>query len=1050
MRRHASVFSSVLKKVCALLAFGAPAALAQGSATPTDSNAFTALSWRLIGPFRAGRAPAVAGSAARPFEYYAGTTGGGVFKTVNGGATWSPISDKTFGGTIGGIAVSASNPDIIYAGTGEYTLRGNVSPGDGVYKSTDAGVTWTFVGLRDSRQISRVLVHPTNPDIVYVGALGHAFGPNAERGLFRSTDGGKSWKNVLFRSDSAGIADVVMDPSDPRTLYAATFQVVRKPWDIVAGGEGSALFKSTDGGDTWTELTRNPGLPRGVLGNIGIAVSPVKSTLLWAMVQADSGGLYRSDDAGATWRRVNSRWDIRWRPFYFSRVFADPKDTNVVYQPNGTLFKSTDGGKTFKSVRKYDELWDTHELWIDPSNPKRFIVGADAGARVTNDGGTTLSYNEYPSGQFYHVTTTSRFPYDVCGPQQDNSGACGPSRARGIFDLSVWWYPGGGESEWVVPSPVNPDVTYSASAGVTRVNHATGESRTFEAWPEGAGSVPASAMKYRWNWTTPLMVSPHDPRILYTGANVLFKTTDEGLTWKKISGDLTRADPRTLRMPGGPITPEGSGAETYGTIFALAESPVARGVIWTGSDDGLVHVTRDSGTTWSKVSPPTLGEWARISMIEASHYAAGGAYVAANRYQLEDDQPYIFKTSDYGKTWTRITTGIPADEYVRVVREDPVRKGLLFAGTERGVWVSFDDGAQWQPLRRNLPIVPVHDLVVKDADLVIATHGRAFWIMDDISPLREVNAGITAALAHLFTPAKAYRVSWSASPLMEGHPVGANPANGAWIYYWLKETHHDIALEILDPSGRVVRSYSSRTDSATLADSVLLEPRRLVRNDSLKRAGVTDTAKFNAPAEFEPGEPRPFRLAAERRAPDKAGLNVFRWDFASAAGDGLVDTTFETPRTPAVTLAPARYTVRLTVDGDRGAAQSRAFIVMKDPRIASTQLDLESRVAFSTTVRDRIATAIAATKRLRSFKAQAASRAKLDSLSAIERTLVTPAVGDPSWRAGGLIARIYRAMGDPDYAPTRSERAAFAETSAQFERVLATINRLLGAGILPH
>jgi photosystem II stability/assembly factor-like uncharacterized protein len=921
--------------------------------SPVDSFALRALHWRLIGPFRSGRSVAAAGSAARPLEYYAGTTGGGVVKTTDGGYNWQPVTDKYFGGTIGAIAIYPPNPDIVYVGTGEYTLRGNASHGDGVFKSTDAGKTWDTLGLAETRQISRVVVHPWNPDIVYVAALGHESGPNPDRGVFKSTDGGKTWKKTLFVNDSVGAADLQMDPADPKVLYAAMWRVQRKPWDIISGGPGGGIYKSTDGGDKWTEITHNPGLPRGVIGNVGLAVSPAEHQLVWAMIQSDSGGLFRSNDAGATWTRVNDAnnksldgMGPHWRPFYFSRVTADPTDVNTVYLPNGVLFRSTDGGKHFKEVQPYDNLWDTHFLWISPNDPNRMIVAADQGARISFNKGETWSTTGYATGQFYHVIATNHFPYRVCGAQQDNSGACGPSRTDGMFDISAWYYPGGGESGIIAVDPQHPDLTYAANE---RVDHGTGISSYMPtAWERTA---PPMTAKYRFNWTTPIIVSPHDHNTLYEGGNVLLKSTDAGKNWQPVSPDLTRHDSRTLIIAGGPITVENSGAENYATIFTIAESPVTKGVIWVGSDDGMIHITRDGGAHWQDVTPKGIPAFTRMSMIDASTVAAGTAYLAANRQLMDDFKPYLFKTIDYGATWTEIDGGIPKNEFTHVIREDPARKGLLYVGTERGVWFSFDDGGHWQPLRRNLPQVPVHDLIVKDNDLAIATHGRALWIMDDISPLRQLAANTLAEKggAHLFNPADAYRVSWHSNRLIENLQKGEDPSTGVGIYYWLADSNQVVTLDVRDSSGAVVNHFTNEQDSIQRVDSLRLDHLKQTRNDSLRKAGVTDTATLNKPFVEPPSDDPKNRLSSPPRLPSKKGLNVFYWDFRYADGATLRDSVYRLGRVPGPVAVPGRYSVALT---SGGSTQRASFTVKLDPRIQATGAELAARLAFTRKLND--------------------------------------------------------------------------------------------------
>ncbi len=1032
-------------------------AAAQSTWQPVDTLAFAALKWRNIGPFRSGRSVAAAGSVARPNEYWSGTTGGGVMKTTNGGYTWEPVSDKYFGGTIGGIAVSPPNPDIVYVGPGEFTLRGNTSYGDGVYKTTDGGATWTFLGLKDTRQIAAVLVHPWNPDLVYVAALGHAFGPNPERGVFRSKDGGKTWDKILFRNDSAGVTDLVMDPSDPAILYAATWQVVRRPWDISSGGPGSAIYKTTDGGDHWTELTKNPGLPTGTLGNIGLAVSRANPRILWAMLEADSGGLYRSGDAGATWQRINTKSSIHWRPFYFTRVFADPADTNTVYLPNGTLFRSTDGGKHFSEVRPYNDLWDTHYLWIAPDNRDRMIVAADQGARVSLNRGLNWSSTGYATGQFYHLVTTTHFPYRVCGSQQDNSGACGPSRSDNLFDITQWYYPGGGESGTIVSDPTHPDVTF-ATGGTTRFDKSTGRFEQIDPWWEPP-ALPKDVQQ-RWNWTTPLAISPHNPSVLYMGSNMLWKSADRGASWTLISPDLTRHDPKTLIVAGGPITKETTGAETYATVFAIAESPVAGGTIWVGSDDGQVHLTRDGGAHWADVSPP-FKEFTRVSSIEPSPHAAGTAYVAANRNMLDDYAPYLYKTSDFGKSWTLITAGIPPDEFARVIREDPEHKGLLYAGTERGVWVSFDDGAHWQSLRLNLPRVPVHDLVVKEGDLAIATHGRAFWILDDISPLRQINRETPGQPAHLFAPRNGYRIFWGAGSLIENLPSGANPPNGIFVYYWLKDKNQDLTLDILDASGAVVNSYSSRPDSAAVADSLRLEGKKAVRNDSLKKAGVTDTVKLNAPF-MEPPVEDANTLAHLPRAPNKQGLNLFNWTFRYADGVAITDTAVQLQRIPGATALPGAYSVRLTVGGK---AEVQRFTLLADPRVKATPAELRARYDQTLRVNRAMAEVVATLNDLTALRTQVEARRTAasgnagleqtlhrfsDSLTVLARKLAPRrSLGfdfDP-YSTSSLAELRNFTFGDMNSPPNQGERTGSVEALARARRTVDEVKRAVAGAL---
>jgi photosystem II stability/assembly factor-like uncharacterized protein len=612
-----------------------------------DSAAFAALKWREIGPFRGGRSVAVAGSAARPQEYYFGTTGGGVFKTVDGGMTWAPVTDNYFGGSIGWIDISASNPDIVYVGTGEYPIRGNVSLGDGVFKSTDAGKTWKPAGLGDSHQISRVRIHPTDPNTVYVAAMGHVWGPNRERGIFKTTDGGTTWRNVLFRNDSTGASELVLDPSNPSVMYAGLWQANRTPWKLVSGGAGSGLFKSTDAGEHWTEITHNAGLPAGILGNIGITVSGAKPSRVWALIEADSGGVFRSDDGGATWIRTNNDRRLRQRAWYYTRIIADPKDSNTVYALNTGMYRSTDGGKTFRPISV--PHGDNHDLWIASNDPQRMINANDGGANVSFNGGRTWTEQDQATAQFYHVVTTNHFPYRVCGAQQDNSTMCGPSRSDGGIDISNWYDVGGGESGYIAVRPDSPSIVYAGSYGgyLTRFDENTRFMRNVNPWPDNPMGHDAADARYRFQWTFPIVISPNDPKTLYVGSSVVFKSTNNGQSFTAISPDLTRHDPATLGASGGPITKDQTSVEYYATVFTIAESPRKAGVIWAGSDDGLVHVTQNAGKTWTNVTPPGLPHFARISLIEASPNSAGTAYVAANNYQMDDLHPYIYRTRDF-------------------------------------------------------------------------------------------------------------------------------------------------------------------------------------------------------------------------------------------------------------------------------------------------------------------------------------------------------------------------------------------------------------------
>ena len=1024
-----------------------------------DSSAFNALAWREIGPFRGGRSVAVTGSVARPNEYYMGTTGGGVYKTTDGGTTWRATTDGFFGGTIGAIAVSETNPDIVYVGTGEYPIRGNVSHGDGMYKSEDGGKSWTYIGLAPTRQIARVRIHPKNPDVVYVGAAGHTFGPNPDRGVYRTTDGGKNWKKILFRNDSTGISDLVMDPNDPKVLYAAFWQAGRKPWMLSSGGAGSGIFKSTDGGDSWKELTKNAGLPKSTIGNIGLTVSAAMPTRVWAIVEADEGGVFRSDDGGATWTRMNWERKLRQRAWYYSRIFADPKDSNTVYVLNTSIWKSKDGGRTFARVR--DPHGDNHDLWIASDNAQRMINANDGGGNVSVNGGRSWSAQAFATAQFYHVSTTNHFPYWVCGAQQDNSSLCGPSAQPGGTHISDWKDGGGCESGYVEARPDQPNIVFAGCYGgvISRVDLSTGLGRDVSPWPLNPLGHPSEDSKYRLQWTSPIAISPHDPKVLYVGANVIFRSDNEGQSWSIISGDLTRHDPRTLGPSGGPITKDHTGVETYATVFTIAESPREKGVIWAGSDDGLIHITRDGGKAWTNVTPKDLGDFTRVSIIEASPHAAGTAYVAVNRYQLDDLRPYIFETMDYGKTWRRIDAGIAATEFVRVVREDPVRKGLLFAGTERGVWVSFDDGGHWQRLQRNLPAVPVHDLKIKNADLVAATHGRSFWILDDISLLRSLTPDMAAQASHLFTPAEAWRVGWGGAGPYIGQPAGQNPPSGAVIDYWVKSVDQKVTLEFLDAKGQLIKSFTSATDTFSLADSV----RYRATLDSLRNLGViAATVDTNIIRTVQPeAEEAPAHPGAPDRVSNKKGMNRFVWDLQYPDAAWFSRMVLWTGFLQGPAVLPGTYTVKLTV-GDKSETQT--FLLKKDPRSAATQGDLEEQLKLQLQIRDDVSAANNGVRTIRSVKAQLADRrarandanlgsALVAKLSAVEGELysVQNRAGQDMLnypiKLNDQLGSLYNAVSSADAKPTAQEFEVYKVLKGQLDTQLAAMKNALGADL---
>jgi photosystem II stability/assembly factor-like uncharacterized protein len=863
-----------------------------------DSSLINGMKWRQIGPFRGGRVLAVAGVPGDPNTYYFGAVSGGIFKSTNGGMTWIPVFDHESTSSIGAIAVADSDHNVLYAGTGEACLRGNISYGDGVYKSTDAGHTWTNVGLKDSRHIGAVIIDPRNPDIALVAALGHAWGPNTERGVFRTADGGKSWQKVLYKDENTGAIDVVFDPKNSSIVYAALWQVRRQPWYFNSGGPGSGLYKSADGGLTWKQLTGH-GLPEGELGRIGISVSGADSNRVYALIEAQKGGIYRSDDAGSTWTLVNSDERYRQRAWYFTHIFADPKSVDMVYVLNTGAFRSNDGGKTFTLLPA--PHGDHHGLWIDPTNPQRIMNSNDGGVTITLDGGKTWTEeNNQPTAQFYHVAIDNHSPYRVYGAQQDSTTVAIASRDdEGVIGRQDWYIVGGGESGYISPDPKDPDVAYagSDSATITRYDHSTNQLQDVSPYPLDTSGNGAANLKYRFQWTEPILVSQYDSNDVYTASQYVMKTSDRGHSWAAISPDLTRNDKSKQKPSGGNITLDITSVEYYDTVFALAESPLKQGMLWAGTDDGLIQLTRNDGKTWENVTPKDMPEWSMVSIIDASHHDPGTAYAAIDRHKLDDLNPLIYRTHDYGKTWTRINNGIPPGAYVHAVREDPVEKGLLYAGTETGVYFSLDDGGHWQPLQLNLPTTPIHDLAIKNSDLIAATHGRSFWILDDVSPLRQASAKIATEEFHLYQPSPATRLHFP-DQVDRRRPVGDNPPKGAIVYYCLKEKpaeEEEITLDIFDAQGKRVRHFSNREQN-----------------------------KNEQPPEW------PNLEVASNLLPAAAGLNRFSWDFRYDP-PVQVPVAFYEGEPPRGPLAlPGTYQVKLTV---KGQTQTEPLEVVLDPRV---------------------------------------------------------------------------------------------------------------------
>jgi photosystem II stability/assembly factor-like uncharacterized protein len=895
------------------------------SSSPSyDPALLRALQWRNIGPDRAGRSIACAGNSSRPFEYYSGAVGGGLWKTGDGGTTWRPVTDGQINSSsVGAVAVSESQPDVVYIGMGEVQIQRNMLQGDGVYKSTDAGTTWSHMGLGDTQVISRVRIHPRNPNHVYAAAFGHPYGPNEERGVFRSTDGGKSWQRILFRDNRSGAVDLVMDRHDPRILFAAIWEArVTASGAVLSGGPGSGLFKSTDGGDTWTELTRNPGLPKATIGKIGVSIAGSDSRRVYALIEAEDGGVFRSDDGGETWAKINEEGALRQRPSYFNRIYADPKDKDVVYVLNFFVFKSTDGGKTYRVIQNPHP--DQHDLWIDPNNTRRMVVSNDGGATATVNGGESWTGQAYPTAQLYRVATTRDIPYHVCGAQQDQSAICVPSSqspwrstspylGTGIPPLGGPIYaPGGGEFGMIAPHPRNPDLFFATGPSViTRYDRRTGLSQTRDVQVSPVGGRGPNRERFS---LYSLAFSHHDPNVLYTSSQHVWRTTNGGLQWERISPDLSRPIPRDQPRQAG------------GSVSTLAPSYHEANTIWAGTDDGLVHITRDGGKNWQEVTPPELPEFSRLSLIEASPHGPGTAYIAAKRYQLDDRAPYIFKTGDYGKSWKKIISGIAPNNFVHAVREDPKRQGLLYAATEHGVAVSFDDGANWQSLSLNLPDTQVPDLVVEANDLVIATQGRSFYILDNIGPLRELSPQVTSSPLHLFQPADAIR-----------------RLNQVVIDYTLKADARRVVIEILDAYAKVIRSYTS----------------------SEGEAGGSSDRKAQRP-------------------PRSAGLNRFTWDLRYSSATVFPGMIMWVGSPSGPIAAPGSYQVRVTADGE---TRTRRFSIIRDPRPTDlTDADIEEQFSLALKIRDRISEANEGVILIRSIKKQILDRiekAKDDRIASV-------------------------------------------------------------------
>lgn len=1004
-----------------------------------DPAFFQGMKWRSIGPWRGGRSLAVCGVVGNPQVYYFGAVGGGVWKTTDGGKSWYPVSDTAFkSSSVGAIAVAPSDPNIIYVGMGEAEMRGNVSFGDGIYKSTDAGKTWKHAGLSKSSVIQNIIVHPKKPELVYASCMGKVFGANKERGVYRSSDGGETWQQILSKDDSTGCFDVKFDPTNPQIIYASLWQAHRTPYSLSSGGKGSGLYKSIDGGNSWKNISQHPGLPVGLLGKITIAISPVNPNRVYAMLENENGGLFRSEDAGEHWTLINSDKNLRQRPWYFSQIYADPLNAECMIVLNVEAWLSNDGGKTFSRINNHHG--DNHDLWWNPDDSNNWIQGDDGGGEVTFDRGKTFSELDFPTAQFYHVNLDNDFPYGIYGAQQDNTSIKIKNRTDGFdIDENDWYPVAGGEAGYIVPSPLNSDITFGGEydGQLSKYNKITNQYQMISVYPETWIGSSAASKQYRFNWTFPITVSPHDPRQLFVASQYVHRSFDEGHSWEIISPDLTRHDPKTLGLSGGPITKDNTGAEVYASVFSLSESYVKQGILWAGSDDGLIHVSQDDGKSWSNVTIPVaqLPDWALISIIEPSHFDAGTAYVAATRYKSDDTRPYLFKTTDYGKNWKLIVNGIRHGDYTRCIREDPNKQGLLYAGTETGVYVSFNDGIDWQSLQLNLPNTPVHDMQIqkRDQDLVIATHGRAFWVLDNLSVMYQLNKEFRKENASLLKPRDAYRTDGNAyfSPEMQ---TGENAPSGVMVYYFLnKKSSAELRLQFLSEKGDTIITYSNTKDK--YGEPIKIS-REFYQDKEMKRQGI---------------------LTAD------SGMNLFTWDTRYPDAEKVVGTNVMWAGSVIGPKAiPGNYRVKLFV-GDTLAGE-QIFTILKDPRLSTSADDYEAQFALLMEINQKLTLTHASINKLNS-----ASKVMNDYLTTIKdsnqhkvfKNFLTPVLDSLTAIKGNLyqykatapqdilanpvmlndkLAGIGSVVSSADTRPTKASYLAFQDISGRIDKQIEKLN----------
>ena len=1001
-----------------------------------EKGPFGALEYRLVGPFIGGRVSRAVGVPGDPLTYYAATASGGVWKSSDGGYNWSSVFDDQPTSSIGSIAVAPSDPSVVYVGAGEANIRGNVAAGNGIYKSADAGKTWTHVWKQEG-QIGTMAVHPKNPDIAYAAVLGHAFGPNPERGVYRTRDGGRTWQQVLKKDAETGASDIALDANNPAVLFAGFWQARRRPWELTSGGPGSGLHVSRDGGDTWTELKHGEGgLPEGIWGKVGVAVAPSDSRRVYAIIEGEKGGLYRSDDGGEKWSLASDHHALRQRAWYYSTITVHPANADIVWIPQVPMLRSVDGGRSWKRVKGIHH-GDHHDAWFDPKDPRRMIVANDGGVDISLDGGEKWFVPRLPLGQCYHVNVDASVPFRVSCALQDLGTASGPSNSLSEDGINWgdWYDVGGGEAGWTAHDPSDPNVVYAGEyLGIfTRYDHRTRQQRHVGAWPDNQSGHGAEDSRYRFQWTAPILVSPHDPKVVYHGGNVLFRTSDGGQTWTALSGDLTRNDKSKQRWSGGPITGDNTGVEHYGTIFTIAESSAEKGVIWTGSDDGLVQVTRDGGKTWTNVTAaiPKLPEWGSVKGIDVSPTEPGTVYVVVDAHRMDDARPYLWKTSDYGKTWKSLAGGLANDVYLHAVRVDAKKKGVLYVGTERGVMVSRDDGATWESLQLNLPTVAVHDLVVKDDALVLGTHGRSIWVLDDLTAVRELTPTLRGKGLHLFAPPP--QTQWRYRNSFHEEGPGENPKPGLTVQYWLKEKPEgEVTLEVLDAGGAVVRSLSSKAEQP----------------------------------EIPPDDPDSWE--AEKKAPLKKGkgVQVGTWDLAADAPRKIQKARIDSGSIDSGPgVLPGTYTLRLRVGGETATATVE---LRPDPRVTMTADERKQQFDFATSAAGAVTRVSTIVEDLRSVRTQLGARSELTKsrtadwskaaadlvprLDVLEDKLHNPKAKvtyDILAMKGGtrLYSRLvwtYTLANWGDGVPTQGMRELFAEQSKELDALAAEWKTLLG------